>query len=190
MRSKYITGIVLIAAVAVGALLLSNIGISNTSLEWMQISDPAHLYSIKIPSDWRVNSENSAVYDSSFVEANSPDWLAETTDELFDKTHIVRGAAIEIYTTTQDTGFAPSHIPMAHKLLRSEQITVNNIKGEFTTYREYNPPEHEEGLISEAKIHFLENYFTFRIAYNPTTYPQGKDVFMRMLQSITLAGNA
>lgn len=166
---------------------------TTTDPSMVRLIDTAHLYSIEVPRDWKIVHEGlidqggSALKRLSLIEGRSPDWQTELSppdNELTGSQHIVDGAAIEIYVFTQDIGGAPSRIHMSNTFSHRQEIGVGGEQSRLDFFKEYDPPLHEEALILEAIVTHKQNYFTFRSAFNPLTYPDGEDVFMKMLQSV------
>ena len=160
---------------------------------WVRITDKARLYSVEVPSDWKITHEGLFVTEGqtltrpSWVGGESPDWRTEGRDQIDASGHITSGAAIEIYVFNEDIGHAPSHIPMSNKFMSSRDFIVDGVAGKLEIYKENDPPYHEEAFVVEARVTHGGNFFTFRIAYNPTTYPNGEKVFTQMLRSFRFA---
>lgn len=149
--------------------------------------DEAGHYSVEIPRDWRITQEVGEASESeirllSRLEAESNDWHIETPDSIDASTHIVSGAKLEVYVFNRDIGHAPSRIGMVNVFFQSKSIKLRGAVRSMEVYKEYG--ELKEALILEFPIEHDGNFYTFRFAYNPKTYPEGEEVFMRMLESV------
>ena len=51
-------------------------------------------------------------------------------------------------------------------------------------YHEYVNPNTVDGLLLDAHLVHDGNTYTFSFGYNPTTFPQGKEIFKTMLKSV------
>ena len=176
------------ASVDPGSIPSTSTGTSNADL--VRITDTAHLYSLEIPKDWKITyegkieMEGEALTRPSFVGGESPDWKIVSPDTIDAKGHIEGGAAVEFYVFNQNSEGAPSRIQMPKKFVSKRDMLIDDVSGALKTYKEYDHPNHEEALVLEAYANHKDNFFTFRIAFNPTTYPQAEEVFMRMLKSV------
>lgn len=175
----------------------SNLGdvtdVGNAYDKWVRKTDAANLYSAEILADWKITDikiikEEGTVSSrlwNSLMGAESPDWQTENRNDFDAPTHIKSGASVEFYVSNTPIDYNASNLGMPLKPTSTKrEIIIDGVKGEFTVYREDDPPHHEEGLVLETPVEHGGNFFTFRFAYNPTTYPQGEQVFMDMLNSI------
>ncbi len=147
-----------------------------------RVADIDNLVSIEIPDNWRVDSESEFGGKPLHFRALSPQWHTETPDLMDASTHISSGAMIEIYVFDRDIGRAPDRLNMAIELTGRKSLTIDNNEHFLDVYREYDPPK--EGLVLEVPFQHGSNFYTFRLAYNPKTYPEGEDMFIEILQSV------
>jgi hypothetical protein len=137
--------------------------------------------SIQLPDGWQKTQPATAA----ILTAESPDWKTEWVGtEISGGTHIVEGAHIEVFGYNIDIGNPPTRVGMPASLEGVETLQVEDNLLNLERYREQNATGDNNGVILQAKIKHNSNYYTFRIAFNPVTYPEGEDVFMRILQSI------
>ncbi len=166
---------------------VTDTGISKVDV--VRIADTAHLYSVEIPRDWKITlsgtedaGDGRLLY--SWLGSQSRDWVLETLGYNGSPTHVRSGAAMEIHVSSFEGNTTSQFINMATKYLASGEITVNGIAGKLFVDQEFDPPYHEDVLAIESHLSYMGKYYAFRITYNPTTYPQGAEVFMRMLKSL------
>ena len=147
------------------------------------VTDITNVYSVEIPDDWRVEPQIGSGTRPSYLRAESSDWRTETPDSLNASTHIATGASLEVYVFDQDIGGrAPDRLQMTIKLEESRPIKIHGLEQVLNIYREYEPPR--EGLVLEVPVEQGGNFYTFRFAYNPTTFPEGEAVFVKILHSV------
>lgn len=143
------------------------------------------LYSIETPNEWYVEHEEAVNGRLSYLKAESSDWQTESSDNINASTHIVAGALLEVYVSDQDIGRPSDSLRMAIQLETSKPFMIDDNEHLLHIYREYDPPK--EGLVLEAPVQHGSNFYTFRFAYNPVSYPRGEEVFMRILNSLRFA---
>jgi len=148
------------------------------------IGDSAGLYTVDLPADWIiVENEGAMGMQVSRVISESPDFAYHTDPNFagpFEPSYYDEGAMISIHLTQAQGPNAEEPIGV---ITQSTQTVVDGVMGEYYVYTE---PSTFEGEILGVVFRKDGVEYTFRFVYNPTTYPQGPDVFAQILDSVKL----
>lgn len=148
----------------------------------LAISDSSHLYSVTFPTGWNIRTEEGKKgVQLSLLTAESPDFVVRvdnTTDGPFMANYFEHGATMTIHAITGSVAQGIHNLGTT-----GEPITIANITGMLSSQ---NEPSTMAGRNLEAVINSRGVNYFFSFAYNPQTYPEGRQIFLNILASFTL----
>lgn len=155
------------------------------------ISDQANLYSLEIPEDWKITRNQSTnLVNISFLVSESPDWkstILSTTKEKelpCDNLHRESGAYLLVLVNGREEP-APAHTGQGNGPGNSATVTKSvTVGGATGTYHQFfeEPCSATEQTL-DAHVNYKGYNYLFSLAYSPSKYPQGEEVFANILKS-------
>jgi hypothetical protein len=144
------------------------------------VSDQANLYSISVPVDWAVVTDEGAMgLQVSRIVMESPDFsvfVDEAVEGPHSNIYYQTGAILDIHVGTIAPG--PPH-PFGGVISESD-ITIDGVTAPYHVFKE---PSTSAGQLLDAHVDYGGNHYIFRLGYNPETCPAGEDLFQAMLDS-------
>ncbi len=144
------------------------------------VSDQANLYTISVPADWAVVTDEGAMgVKISRIILESSDFsrsVDEAAEGPFSPIYYETGATLVIHV--MDTAPGP---PYHFDGVISESSI--NIDGVTAPYHVFKEPSTWAGQLLDAHADYGGNHYLFYMGYNPDTCPAGQALFEAMLDS-------
>jgi hypothetical protein len=144
------------------------------------VSDQANLYSISVPADWSVVTDEGAMgVQLSRIVLESPDFsrsVDETAEGPFTPIYYETGATLVIHVMNTSPGL-PYH---TEGVISESDVTIDGVTAPYHVFKE---PSTAAGQLLDAHANYGGNYYLFYMGYNPDTCPAGEDLFRAMLAS-------
>lgn len=143
------------------------------------ITDRSNLYTITFPANWEITTnEGKKGVQVSRITAQSPDFRVrtdESADGPFIPQYYESGASFTAHAIPGDAAEV-----MQRPGIASRPIIIDNYSGSFRAQKEISTLQGEN---VDAMVHINGINYTFTMAYNSDTYPQGREVFQQILNS-------
>jgi hypothetical protein len=144
------------------------------------VSDQANLYSISVPADWAVVTDEGAMGGQvSRIILESADFSVFVDEEAegpFTPIYYETGATLVIHVMDTATG-PPYHFG---GVISGSSIDIDGVTAPYHVFKE---PSTWAGQLLDAHADYGGNYYLFYMGYNPDTCPAGQDLFEAMLGS-------
>ncbi len=141
-------------------------------------------FALVVPDTWTVLYPETSKLQGGIIIVESPDLKIEIEPNEKGGTPFVRhktGAVLTI-TSLRQTGASPAE-PKG-EMKNKTQTIVGGLQG---TFYEYRPIQTKEGELLEVRLKRGDDlYYFFRFAFNPETFPQGKQTFEEILGSLKI----
>jgi len=144
------------------------------------VSDQANLYSISVPADWTVVTDEGAMgVQLSRIVLESPDFsvfVDEAAEGPYTPIYYETGATLVIHVTNVASG-PPYH---SDGVISESDVTIDGVTARYHVFKE---PSTWAGQLLDAHANHGDNYYLFYLGYNPDTCPAGQALFEAMLDT-------
>jgi len=161
-------------------------GATQTDNKYVEIVDKASLYSVNIPADWEITSNEGAMgVQLSRILAQSADWSSysdETYEGPFSPQYYQSGGALQLHVTQGES--EPAHYGEGGGpetgVIAKKAVTIDGVEGVYHVFKE---PSTFEGQLIDVHINYKGNNYLLRLAYNPANF-NGEEFFDNLLNSV------